>query len=401
MEVGAAIASGTHKVGNTEGTITDSNTLDLLSRVDFDAQSAAFAVGDAVTGVGSGATGTVRRVDQKGGAVGSLWLSGITGTFADGDDLQVSAASRATANGAQVDPSAWTGTLGTQATITTLQKDTGSGGAQPYDAVIDLNTGYGGLAAATVAQMYERCKWLTRGDQLSATAAYNATVDGTAGDLYITANTAYAVKKPSPLGTFAGGKFFGAQGIFVQNTAAADIQAFELIDSNGTTQNPPNLQTLEVTAVVVGDSVSVYRRTGSAVNKTEFTITTPAGAYNGTGDTIIRVDEAITADHPTAGTVVVGDTRYTYTSFAAGAPGEFTISSALPADLSVSDNCYVPLIEETATATTSSVNLEFVSARDILIRVRKKGILPFEVQSSFGSTGASVAAIRTTDTIVE
>ncbi len=39
------------------------------------------------------------------------------------------------------------------------------------------------------------------------------------------------------VGTFAGGKFFGARGIFIQNMDSGDIQNYQLIDSNGVTRS--------------------------------------------------------------------------------------------------------------------------------------------------------------------
>jgi hypothetical protein len=65
--------------------------------------------------------------------------------------------------------------------------------------------------------------------------------------------------KASPFGTFAGGKFFGAQGVWVQNMAAADVKNFQLIDADGTTQSPPNQQSLTISNLISGDRVSVFR----------------------------------------------------------------------------------------------------------------------------------------------
>lgn len=80
----------------------------LGSILRFDAGTAAFAEGDTVTGATSAATATVRRVVLKSGtyagtdAAGFLVLSGITGTFQDNENLQVSASTKAVANGVVV-----------------------------------------------------------------------------------------------------------------------------------------------------------------------------------------------------------------------------------------------------------------------------------------------------------
>lgn len=45
--------------------------------------------------------------------------------------------------------------------------------------------------------------------------------------------------KQSPFGTFAGGKFFGARGVWIENINAGDSNNYQLIDSEGNTQIPP------------------------------------------------------------------------------------------------------------------------------------------------------------------
>ena len=46
-----------------------------------------------------------------------------------------------------------------------------------------------------------------------------------------------------------------------------------------------------------------------------------------------------------------------------------------------------------------SKSLVYVSDFAIIARVRKKGIVPFENTGTVSNTGASISAIRTTDTI--
>jgi hypothetical protein len=61
----------------------------------------------------------------------------------------------------------------------------------------------------------------------------------------------------------------------------------------------------------------------------------------------------------------------------------------------------VPLIDDAASGTSiASPAMTYVADLTVLARVRKKGILPFEVPATIPSTGASLSAIRTTDTIV-
>jgi hypothetical protein len=65
-----------------------------------------------------------------------------------------------------------------------------------------------------------------------------------------------------------------------------------------------------------------------------------------------------------------------------------------------SATAYAPFIDETAAATSVSKTVLYSSARDVVVRVRKKGILPFEVSGSVSSSGLSVVASRITDSIV-
>lgn len=62
--------------------------------------------------------------------------------------------------------------------------------------------------------------------------------------------TAIAPVKQSPFGTFAGGKFFGARGVWLDNVASADATNFQLIDSEGVEQRPPNSVPIVLTGVV-------------------------------------------------------------------------------------------------------------------------------------------------------
>ncbi|MEW6606078.1 MAG: hypothetical protein AB1414_01320 [bacterium] len=64
------------------------------------------------------------------------------------------------------------------------------------------------------------------------------------------------------------------------------------------------------------------------------------------------------------------------------------------------DTAYVPLIDREADATSEEQEVLYLSDRTVMIRVRKKGILPFETSGTFVEAGLTVAAIRTTDSIV-
>ncbi len=200
-------------------------------------------------------------------------------------------------------------------TFGSVNKDLANGnGSQPYDVVIDCKT-------RTLAQVYEYLKYVCRHNSAS-------TLNGDAGEEYLSADGGYVDVKAAPFGTFAGGTFFGAQGVWIENMDANDAKAFQLIDGDGDTQSPPNTIAIKVTSVEVGSNVYVFE-------------------LDGVGGSIVS-----------------------------------------------------SIIGEVAAATTVQTTQIYTADIPVLIRVRKYGLLPFEVPSTITNTGLSVAAIKTTDTIV-
>lgn len=130
------------------------------------------------------------------------------------------------------------------------------------------------------------------------TSGYNVEVDGSN---YVTmtngASTATAITPvaASPFGTFAGGKFFGAPGVVLDNVPSADATNYQLIDDNGNVVIPPNKVTVEVANTRSEDRIAVFRLTGAGgnINKTEY-----AGTVQTAGATTVVVGSAIATDVP-------------------------------------------------------------------------------------------------------
>ena len=114
--------------------------------------------------------------------------------------------------------------------------------------------------------------------------------------------------------------------------------------------------------------------------------------------TVVHIDETIITETPDTGIVRLKDKSYSYSSHGTSS---FVVGTGVEESYIAGDNAYVPYMEKTATGATESVSIVHATDRNIKVRVRKKGILPFEVDSSFTSTGVTVAAIRTTDEIVD
>ncbi|GIU69076.1 MAG: hypothetical protein KatS3mg002_0312 [Candidatus Woesearchaeota archaeon] len=273
-------------------------------------------------------------------------------------------------------------------TFGSVSKDLNNGnGSRPYDVVIDCDQ-------APLSKVYEYLKYVTRNGS-------TVNLNGVNGEQYISANSAYNPVKQSPFGTFAGGTFFGARGVWLENYQAADAKNFQLIDSNGVQQTPPNVVSVTVTSLVSGDRVAVFRLTGVGgdIYKNQYT----AHASNSSGSTSLITVEAIGSDTPMSGYVRVinpngSEDLYQYSSWTGST---FTLTTTTSKAYTNGESIYVPIIDDIATGSEKTNQLIYSSDIPVLVRVRKKGILPFEVESTITSTGMRVAAIRTPDTIVQ
>jgi hypothetical protein len=254
-------------------------------------------------------------------------------------------------------------------------------GLQPYDVEIDCG-------GRVLSQVYERLKYETR--RTSTTS-----LDGVEGEQYISCDpVTYTPVKAAPFGTYAGGKFFGARGVWITNYDASDAKNFQLIDANGVTQNPPNVVAITISSVVSGDRVLVAETSGGSILKAQYNL----AAGNDLGDPDVVVQEAIASDTPASGVIRIGDDRYPYSSWATST---FTLDTVtLTQSYSAGTDAFVPIIDEQASSTSVSNTLIYSSDIPVIIRVRKKGILPFESSGTITSTGLTVSAIRTTDSIV-
>jgi len=232
---------------------------------------------------------------------------------------------------------------------------------------------------------------------------------------YIIAYTGYTPVKASPFGTFAGGTYFGSQGVWIEGMHSDDTQSFQLIDSGGTTRTPPNFQNFVVSQVVSGDTVGVFETSaGTTIDKEQHTAD---GAGNTLGAGTFTVLNDIPSDTPgyaTGGYIRIVDTsdtsvnrevRYQYDSWSGKV---FDLTSTLDRTYdSGTDFAYVGYIDQAAAGTSVTVEVIYADvSRTVLTRVRKYGgagssIIPFQTTGSFSSTGYSAAAIRTSDDIVE
>jgi hypothetical protein len=131
--------------------------------------------------------------------------------------------------------------------------------------------------------------------------------------------------KSSPFGTFAGGTFFGAPGVVLTDVHADDVQAFQLVDDDGTVRSPPLFINATITGVNGTDAdrvgIFVLDAPSGEIDRAQHGIAAPSGPNNGEGDVIIEVDSSFPNDTPESGTIRVVDTvnivelRFRYASF--------------------------------------------------------------------------------------
>jgi len=128
--------------------------------------------------------------------------------------------------------------------------DIGDGdGPQPYTVKFDC-------AGRTIAQVYEWFKYLTDEDA-------TATIVSVEGRIFENTNAAFQIISTAPLGTLVGGRFYGAQGVWIENIALADTLNYTLIDNNGVSRfSPPPPVSITISGLVSGSRVQIYDTTG-------------------------------------------------------------------------------------------------------------------------------------------
>lgn len=219
--------------------------------------------------------------------------------------------------------------------------------------------------------------------------------------------TAITPQKQAPFGSLAGGQFFGAHGVWLDNVDSGDANNYQLIDSTGTTQAPPSSITIKVAGIVAGDRVSMFKTTGNntIIDKSMYT---SHASSNVSGNSTFVVQTTISGDTPATGNIrvvhrdssgtILSEATYPYTSWSGST---FTLSSSLGLTYSSDDTVYVPYIDTEASGTSISISTTYAGDTYVVTSVRKKGIIPFTVPGTIESTGLTVTAIRTTDTIVQ
>lgn len=226
--------------------------------------------------------------------------------------------------------------------------------------------------------------------------ASTTTINGVEGWRYRALDASYDPNAAAPFGIVAGGKWFVAQGWWVEGVLAGDSQNYQLTSHDGTVMTAPIAAAIEIGNLTVGDRVLAGRDNGSGgFLTTEYTLN---GATSAGGNTCV-VNEAIKADTPPAGYIRVNGVPYTYTGYNAGTK-TFTISGTWGQIHANASPAWVPFIDKVAASTTESNSYTSAGNFTGRVKVRKGGgtpIKPFETTFSVGATGGGTNLIRTLD----
>lgn len=340
-----------------------------------------FEAGNYVYGGTSGASGRINYVDTTNGYLYLVMVEdgpfqtseaideGTTRGATDGDGSTTNSGVTASFN-----VIAGYGSDITLSAFGTWPNDLNNGnGSKNYDVEVTATSG------KDVLDVYQYLKYITRrGSTFS--------VDGDDGQEYLSANEAtYTAVKAAPFGTFAGGTFFGARGVWVEGTASS---AFILVASDNSQQSPPNYQKVSCSHDnLSGCYVFVAEISAGDIVKNQYTI---SSVTSNSITTTVSIDINKT---PVTGRLRVGDTIYAYTGFATD-----TFSGVTPDPTGETGSLYVPLLDVLADATSElSDNLIYDSAITVRTVVRKYGFKPYTADTSFGSNGLTFSPILTTD----
>ncbi len=271
----------------------------------------------------------------------------------------------------------------TVATGDTTQDLGGGQGSLLHKGTITLNN------TTPLSSAYQALMW-------ACSEGSTATVAGVPGWRYRKLNAAYGENVAAPFGTFAGGKWFVAQGWWLTNVMAADSKKYELVSHTGVTETPPSSVQVEVGGVVAGDYVLVARDNGSGgILTSEYTVSASAGAST-LSVTGLKIDT------PASGFVRIAGDLYTYSSWTGTTLSG--ISPVIKAGGYTGAAAFIPLIDKVVPAlatTVSSALFQFDSNFTCRYRVRNgtsgTAIVPFESTLAVTETGGSGTAVRGLD----
>lgn len=266
-------------------------------------------------------------------------------------------------------------------TVGTTNQSLG-GVSKEYRGTITLSNGI------TVAEAYQALQWAT-------SESSTATINSEPGWRYRKLLSSYPENQSAPFGTYAGGKWFVAQGWWLAGVQPADSKAYQLVSHDGTTVTPPTTIGVTVGNLVTGDYVIAAKDDGAGGFEATHTATGTAAA------TTVTLSPAPDASQPATGTIRINGNKHAYS----GKSGSTLtgLSPAIPAGGYSAASAFFTYIDKVAAAASeSSDSFNYPgSAFDMRARVRNgadfSAIVPFESVFSVTEAGGSVNTVRTAD----
>jgi hypothetical protein len=139
--------------------------------------------------------------------------------------------------------------------------------------------------------------------EIDAAASNDVTInEPTTGPVALVDNTS------APFGTFAGGRWFVAQGVVLDNVPASDANNWQTVDLEGNTITPPAVRTITFAGLVANDRAAIFEvitAGGIDVQKNQNGVGAGGAAIS---DVSIPMDTTVALDVPPTGWVRIVDT---------------------------------------------------------------------------------------------
>lgn len=261
-------------------------------------------------------------------------------------------------------------------------QDIGSGsGSKLYKGTITLD------GSISVSQAYQALQW-------ACSESSPITFNSVPGWRYrFLPGQTYAENLEAPFGSFAGGKWFVAQGWWLAGVQASDSKNYQLISHDGTTVTPPTTVSVQINGLVATDYVIAARDNAGSILVNEYTVSASAGATS-------VVVSGLKTDTPSNGVIRINGDRYTYSGISGNTLTG--LSPAIKAGGYTSIAAFIPFVDaESAGTTIQSANFQFNSPVTVRFKVRnaKAGteIVSFESVLQLTEAGGSGTAVRNPD----
>jgi len=341
------------------------------------ADSSTFTAGKKVTGTSSGHIGWVISIDSVND---KLVLGNATGIFENLEAITDNGSGSSTAVGTMVSINTYDFAFTEQST------------PYPYNLFVELGT-RGSGSERTLLEMFEYMKYTTGESSLFQmyTQPTNTPEDG---QEYIIAYTGYAPDKASPLGSYAGGAYFGPRGVWIQNMPPDEVISYQLIDADNILRPPPTTIINVVSGVVSGedyiivapwDGITTDSNGDPSILKDQLTIKTALTTNN---ITVIETNENLPTDTPSSGTIRLADNngferKLHYTNWDIGT-NQFLIDTTdgnedfLYVNADVNNGLYITYIDALYDGTSDTDRYTAVytdTIRNLVVIVRDGGVL--------------------------